>query len=478
MWKFEAFSMLRGYGKTMTVPLSKIFIILIFSLTLSATIIFSGQISFFVFFALLTMVLFITRLKDMLLVFFIIRPVLDIFWDTGIKIGRSFLNLASIVSVTFVVASLCYIFSRKKNIFASPETLYYGIFIMIALISLILNLPLVQQDGIITFFRLLTTFFLIVIISQEFSTLKDIFRLFLALIVSLVIPVLYALIQIFTGVNTLTVGSFTRITGGFVDPNVFASYLGLFIIIIYCILMCKRLGISRWLILLGIEAALVLCMYLTYGRAALLGTFITISLLALSYAKTRKSMVFNLVTIAVILYLIEARSYVVYKILERFSDVRIWSESRVLFTTDNSLGWRVIYWKELLPLAFKSPIFGHGLDSIAKIGRFHTEAHNNYIQLFFETGIGVVFYFISIFYFLLRTIKGSQDRAGSYRYIYIAGTGVIVYYLIISMGGHLIRDLIFQTYFVSFLAMIIALDRLRKNMVKEDMGHEKNHYSY
>jgi len=147
-------------------------------------------------------------------------------------------------------------------------------------------------------------------------------------------------------------------------------------------------------------------------------------------------------------------------VANRFEDVQFWNDYKVLSDERNSFGWRVSYWKDLLKVASKSPIIGYGLGSVVNIGRENMEAHNNYVQVFFETGFGALFYFLCVLMFLIRAFKRAKAVENSEKYICIAAVGLIVYFFIISINAHLIRNTVIQIYFFAILTIIICYDKL------------------
>ncbi len=82
------------------------------------------------------------------------------------------------------------------------------------------------------------------------------------------------------------------------------------------------------------------------------------------------------------------------------------------------------------------------------------------MQVFFETGFGALFYFLTLFMFLTRAFKRVKAVEDSEKYVCIAAIGLIVYFFILSINAHLIRNTVIQIYFFAILTTLICYDKL------------------
>ena len=409
--------------------------------------------------------LFIIKFEAMFLSFIILRPSFDIFEERGVGVGSSTLNLASIITLLFIIASFFFIVRQKKYIYIPKEIKFYAVFLIFAVFGTIYNFNIVKFDGLSTLLRLVAILFIMLIILQEYTNIRQLEKLFRMLMYSMVIPVLYAIVQMFTKIDTTRSGGegFIRVNGGFTHSNVFATYLGIFIIMFYALLMLKKeINFKNKIKLWGIETVLLICLLFTYGRGAWISLCVSILIICICYIR-KKSFWLILITIPVFLtiYFFVGNVPFLGDISARFEDVNVLETTSVLSDAEgNSLGWRILYWRELLTEAFNSPIFGHGLGSVRIMGSSHTEAHNNYIQIFFETGIGVFFYFGILIIYLKKAVGYVNSKNTSQKYFFVGVIGIILFYLISSLSAHLITNTVFQTYFFSFLTMVNCFDKL------------------
>lgn len=440
-------------------------IVLTFFISLCLAIVFNifGPIGSFGAIALLLFIyLFIVKFEIMFLAFLIFRPVFDMVFGYGLSASRSTLNLASVVSIIFIAAALLFILRQKKSINLPSGVKFYSIFLIFATISTIFNFNIVEFDGLFSCFRLITVFFVMLIILLEFNTAKKIEKLFKVLICSTIVPVFFAIVQIFTGIGTKFSEGFWRINGGFAHPNVFGMYLSIFIIMVYAMLMLKsNVNIRNKRLLWIVELVLMICLLLTYGRGALLSSGVVILLITLFYIRKKNLLFFCIPSMILVILCFYMSGASFFNIGERFEDVKVWETTNVLYEKSNSLGWRIQYWKELLTKAFKSPIIGYGLGSVVHIGSCHMESHNNYIHIFVETGMGVFFYFLAILMFFKKAFKCVKEANNSQKYFFVGVIGIIFFYLINSFSAHLIRNTTLQIYFFSFLTMVNCSDKLK-----------------
>ncbi len=400
----------------------------------------------------------------MFLSFIILRPSFDIFGERGVDVGSSTLNLASIITLLFIIAAFFFIVRGKKYIYIPKEIKFYAVFLIFAVFGTIYNFNIVKFDGLSTLLRLVAIFFIMLIILQEYTNIRQLEKLFRMLMYSMVVPVLYAIVQIFTKIDTTRSGGegFIRVNGGFAHSNVFATYLGIFIIIFYALLMLKEeINFKNKITLWGIETILLICLLFTYGRGAWISLCVSILIISICYIQKKSFWpIFMIIPVFLTIYFFVAKLPFLGDISARFEDVNVLETTSVLSEKGNSLGWRIQYWRELLTKAFKSPIIGHGLGSVRIMGSAHTEAHNNYIQIFFETGIGVFFYFGILILYLKKAFRHVNSKNTSQKYFFVGVIGIILFYLTLSLSGHLITNTVFQTYFFSFLTLGSCFDKV------------------
>jgi O-antigen ligase len=398
----------------------------------------------------------------MFLLFILLRPSFDIIGNIGISYGFSALNFASIITLLFIIASFFFIIRKKKYIYIPKEVKFYSIFLIFAAIGTIYNFNIVKLNGLFALSRLVAVLFIMLIILQEYTNIRRLEKLFRMLMYSMVVPVLYAIVQMFTKINTSYGEGFIRVNGGFAHSNVFATYLSIFIIILYALLMLKKeINFKNKIKLWGIETILLICLLFTYGRGTWISLCVSILIISICYIQKKSFWpIFMIIPVFLTILFFVGKLSFLGDISARFEDVNVFETTSVLSEEGNSLGWRIQYWKELLTKALKSPIYGYGLGSVEILGSYHLEAHNNYVHIFFETGIGVFFYFVILIIYLKKALGHVKSKNTSQKYFFVGVIGIILFYLTLSISGHLIRNTVFQTYFFSFLTLGSCFDKV------------------
>jgi len=223
------------------------------------------------------------------------------------------------------------------------------------------------------------------------------------IILSSVLPVLYGLFQLGTGLDWYP-GS--RIASTFTHPNIFAFYLLTTISIIFSLLASGHVALSersRGILTLYLAPLLVL-LIMTKTRSAWAACLVL--LLVYGAIHDRRVLVLSLALPILALALPPVRDRLIA--LGSGNEYVGWAQNV------NPYAWRQILWQRAFPLILQRPIFGHGLYSFPYYSPTFfplessrgVDAHNIYIQLLFETGFLGLACYLWIFWrkltFLLR----------------------------------------------------------------------------
>jgi O-antigen ligase len=412
--------------------------------------------------ALIVVLFFLIKFEWMFLLYLILRPVFELFSHTGIQIEHSVLNISAIMSLLLLVFSVIHIITQKKYMRLTSEMWLFMAFLMFALVSTLYHYNIVQTEGVFAFLRLLTVFCVMLVILVDFQEPTKLATLFKCLICSTFIPLVYGIWQIFSRVNMTLEDGLPRINGGFSHSNVFGAYLVIFIVIAMAWLFGQRgRRVEHKAPLLLWLACLLVCLFFTYNRGSWLALCVALLLMGLwFYPKLALATLGAGLPMLLMGFTFFPDNVFFAKIAERFADVKFWSDSGVLLDSGNSLGWRLLYWMDLLETASKSPLMGYGLGSVVNIGGKGMEAHNNYVQIFFETGCGLFFYLMVLVLFLKRAWQGLKTAAATVRPLYVSVLILICYVGVQSLNAHVIRNTVIQIYLYALFTMIICYDRL------------------
>jgi O-antigen ligase len=244
-------------------------------------------------------------------------------------------------------------------------------------------------------------------------------------LVSSVVPIGIALDQLATGNTVVRSDSpLESLEGPFTYPNYFGFYLMVLTLIGIVALFESRSVVTR-LLLTGLLTASLVCLFLTYTRAAWIGFGIGLVVLALLHYRRLLLVAAVALPLAVLVAPGAAD-----KAQERFGDLTSKSEA----SSSNSWTWRVNQWSAILPYGFERPLTGEGFGSYSRMtvrrfghfdpryptindvnrGVFSPEgftAHNDYVKLVVEMGFPGLFLWLLVFGGVIWTAaRGRRER--------------------------------------------------------------------
>ncbi|MGP8160573.1 MAG: O-antigen ligase family protein [Candidatus Dormibacteria bacterium] len=283
-------------------------------------------------------------------------------------------------------------------------------------------------------------------------------RMIAAIYLSAVVPVGYTLILIVTHHSQFTSGGFARFEGTFSQPNPFAIYLTM--LIVMGVAIFPHLSRRNKFLMSALLFGCVIALYSTFTRSAWLAAIAAVILVAV--LGRRRLLIGGLVIGAVVALA------AVPTIAERFADLGA-STSPNGYAT-NSLVWRFDYWDEVIPLAARDPVTGIGLG----MSSFETvqakEPHNDPLRAYVETGIvGLLAYFLlltSMGLVARQSMRYTKRRPRSYeRSIAIGFVACVIAFVVLSLVSNVITQVVVLWYYVAFAAAAYAVTRYRENAV-------------
>jgi O-antigen ligase len=283
-----------------------------------------------------------------------------------------------------------------------------------------------------------------VVINSE----RDVLFFLRLVVLSSVLPVFFGLFQIFTGIDQF---ADTRIQSTFSHPNMFAFYLMAVSGVILFLIASERIQVTdRLRLLLKLYLIpLVIVLIMTKTRSAWIGCFVLF--VAYGLVNDRRALVAILILAPI--------AFVIPAVNQRFTDLMsqndyIGGPAVVL----NSYAWRKLLWENALVYIWQQPVFGYGLHSFPFYSAEFfsampsgTYAHNDYLQLVFETGfvglIAFLWIFCRCFIWLIR--RWRFDKGGV-----STGVAIMTAYLICSYSDNLLEYLPYQWEFWFSFAVI------------------------
>ena len=274
--------------------------------------------------------------------------------------------------------------------------------------------------------------------------------------VSAIVPVGYTIFNVVTHHAQFTSGGFERYEGTFSQPNPFAIYLTMLIVMgaaLFPHLTQKRkIGMAVLLFLS------VVCLYYTFTRSAWIAA--VVGLFAVAFMGRRRLML-GLLVGCIMVSLVALPS-----VLGRFADLG--SSTSAAGYASNSLSWRFDFWGQVLPLAAKDPITGIGLNMSSYETDQQKEPHNDFLRAYVETGvIGVIAYLallVSMIMVARQSMAFTRLRRWTYeRSVAIGFASCVIAFLVISLVSNVITEVIVLWYYVAFAAAAYAVTRYREN---------------
>jgi O-antigen ligase len=397
---------------------------------------------FVVFFLL---VLFLSKPLYFVLLLFFIRALLDNylvairFTIAGIDIG-----LGGLFSLFLISGAVLYILIHAQN----WARLKQGVAVMYFLYLLMsVGSALMTQDTtaaireLIPRLSIFAVFIVVLLAVEDENQARLVLK---TIVISAFFPVIYGFIQY--------AGTLDRLQGTFAHPNIMAFYL---LIVLGCVVTQVHARESERGSFLSVFYFLLLltALLLTLTRSS----WIAFSLMGGVYVLFFKRKWFFPALILLILIV----SVPIVK--ERLSDLFLAREGAYIVNKKSSLGWRLNVWNELWTIAVKKPFFGHGINASKMTTSYPTEAHNDFLRFFLESGVlGVVLYFGAYIYPLFHAVKryASFESDSRLKRLAIFLICFVPAFFLMSISENLARYTTVHWYIMGILAVYFALNRV------------------
>ena len=351
--------------------------------------------------------------------------------------GGGGFNAAAAASVALIVLGVFYVLYRRANIFKYEDTRPFLIFLAICGISVVYSPDTAKAAS--DWLRLLSVFSVYVLTRMICVDEKHVRHAFVIVLGSALIPAFAALLQGSSGVASLTDFQQARLTGTFLHPNAFASYVTIILIICTTQLLEKQRVVSLFL-LTAVAAVMSGILVLTFSRGAWVAFILAMTVMG--FLRYRRLLLFLPVALIIVTFLVPAAKDRVYDVLDP-SYMR----------GHSAWEWRLRTWSEILPLISERPWLGHGLSTVeAQTGVL---AHNDYLRLLVETGIaGLGAYLLLVFGLLRRTWQNYLAAGNGVMAGFQAGLlAVTVGFLVRQTADNMLRNTVVMMYFWFFVAV-------------------------
>lgn len=284
------------------------------------------------------------------------------------------------------------------------------------------------------------------------------------ILLSSLIPVLYAFVDIAQNINTFSPDGF-RLKSTFSHANIFAFYIVLNIsLLIYRLKtsLMKASAATRW-VFISYMLLLLGLLVMTKTRSAWAACFVIFAVYGLFFE--RKYLIYMAFSPVIALLIPSVR--------DRFLDLGSGNEY-VQYAKLNSFAWRLLLWESSIEWMTKvKSVFGYGLNSFKHYspvffplaGNTHFGAHSTYVQWYFEAGIVGILSAIWMYARLFFTLKLGTGRDKLRTAISIT---LAIEYLFFAFSDNMLDYLAFNWYFWFFMGAACAVTMLPQEAEQED----------
>lgn len=372
------------------------------------------------------MVLFVKAPFQTLLILIIFRAGID-------SLGRQYrlfsgssysLNILGLFNIGLVVLAVLYFLLLKRKIPRYPFIFLGGLFLYILLVSFI---PSEDKMMSLRGWMLVGSFF--AIYTLLVSQLKDkqaVELLRWALVISVIIPILFALYQFMTGTgNTIISPGLNRVMGTFFHPSALAMYL----VILWPLIVLQMIhGRTIWhkLFYFGLVAITTFVIGITYTRVAWVALLLSGVMVLLLFRK------FKLLIITAVLA-IPAAFYFSQPILSRFQEAFYFENGRLVLAQSGSVAWRLGQWRTALQLLSDHPVVGVGWWTFPLHNVWGGVTHNDYLRIAAESGLLGLFSYLALMFFIVYWLFKHYRR-----FPYSSHTAQIIGAVLICMISYLV----------------------------------------
>lgn len=401
--------------------------------------------------ALVLACLSLVRFAAFVVVMLVIRASIDLgrlSGDGGGTLAR-LLNPSSILAVLFVITAGAWLVAqrdREGRIPGSSLRTALIVFVFSCLLSVVgARDALASLVETVRIFAAVMMFVVIEQLARDPARVRQILK---AVYASALFPLALVVFSFASGnPRAEQKGGFLRVVGPFTQSNVFGRYLMLIVVMGVAIFPYVD---RRWRRSFGVLlAGSSICLLFTYTRSALIGT--ALGLIAVGLYQNRRVLGGLLVAGAIVALLIPSVS-------GRFTELATGRANDP--NPGNSLGWRLSYWTEVLPLARKNPVTGIGVAQTQYFTDRQVQPHNDLLRAYVETGVVGFLAYGSALVLLARTGRravrvtptGSLERG-----VAVGFLGCAVGFIAASTVANVFSNVVSLWYFFTFAGLASAI---------------------
>lgn len=411
---------------------------------------------------------FLIDRKALLLLILLTRASLDLVLESARSSSASHaLGLGAIINAVVILLTIMLVFGNPKSIPKKTLTPWIAFF----LVS-VYGIAVSPQVGDATRLCLAWLSNLAIFISAFYMirSNKD-FRFYMRLILwSSVIPAVYAIYDI--AANFGAAGESARLKSTFTHANIFAFYLCLVVFVGFYLIKTEKNKSSAMnnAVRAGYVLYLLALLVLTQTRSAWMACILVFAAYGVMFERR------YLAYLAAAFLL----SLLVPTIRDRLADLASGNEL-VHQAKLNSFAWRLALWSSALEwMSPRHYALGYGIGSFREnapvffnlSAGLNWDAHNVYVQWFFDMGALGLAAYLWIYARLLQFLRPlfAADRLAAF-----VATSMLVSYLLISLSDNMMFYLVYNWYFWFAIGAACALVHAQAGLKSESAPSVRGH---
>lgn len=403
----------------------------------------------------------VIRPKETLVAILILRPILDQSLESTRLGGFQGIGIGSVFNLGIILVFILLYFKNSAVIAAPKKFIFWWVIYLLILLVSIVYSPVVLR-AVRLYLNYITYFLMAVLPFLLIKRKQDFFFWIKVLLISFILPILLANVDMVTGGRYYNPDSGRRIAGTFTHPNILAFFLLLGITVYFFVIRTRALFLGSklkwWMNIAMVNMAVLLIAAKT--RSAWIAAFLVY--LFYGWLKEKR--------IILILFLLCCLAALTPAVQDRVMTM-FGSGGSENYQGIDSFNWRLQAWTSTLKPILEKPLQGHGLASFRDLSSSFSEhgknfaSHNLYLEVWFESGL---FALLSYGMLLLTTFRIFWDKVAREKDPVISRLAAlmasyVVSYILVCVSDNLAYYLVFNWYFWFFVGLAMVGIPLLKN---------------
>jgi O-antigen ligase len=359
--------------------------------------------------------------------------------------GSSNVNAAAVMSLLVIGLTFAHVALNRVDLLRIPLVKPFGIFLLISLLGV--GVAPDRARAVEEWLRVAGAFALYVIVVDLMATKAEWRWVVRVILLSSIVPLCVGLYQFFTDTGNHDTAGYNRIQGTLVHPSPYGFYLVQILPLAVFFLLYTRSKISR-VGLIAMVPLIIFSIYATQTRGAWIGVVVVVAVFML--ARARWSLV--LLPLAA-----GALFFAVPSVRARLDSATTGTCVSASYCQSSVL-WRQKQWEDTIRIASPAQIATTGAGLAAVDVDLGLNAHNEYLRLLVETGIGGLIAMIILYRSLLGiALRGYREAPTPYqRDLMLAFLMVWAARVVIGLTDNIII-VVLEWYFWAFAAIVVGM---------------------